>query len=399
MEPADHPPADHPPVADAPADAPPGVALLLASPDRDQHLADELARTLPGRATAPIAPGVLHLDRAAAPHAAPAADPSLAFATQVLPDARPVMATSVARWAERCTDLVLDALGAHAGPWRLHVLAAPVPGSRLGAGRAQLVRTQLVAQLKERRRALHRALVADDATPWRDAAGSAARGTEALVASDAAVPDAAPGADALVQVLLTDLEAGWISIARDPARHAWRHVLSRFPAGVVEVPEDRGPPSRAYRKLLEAELHLGARIETGQRCVDLGASPGGWSAVALARGASVLAVDRAPLREDLMAHPLLAFRQGDAFRHAPDPAAPADWLLCDVIAFPERTLELLARWLAAGGCRRFVVTLKFRGTEDYGRLEECKALLAARGGTWLLRQLGANRNEVTACGA
>jgi 23S rRNA (cytidine2498-2'-O)-methyltransferase len=368
--------------------------LLLAAPARDADLADEVARTLPGAEVSPLAPGVLRLDfgsaglaggssghpgvepTGAAPAGAAPAGTSLAFAAQVLPDARPLAATSVARWAGLCAGLVLEALDRHTGPWRLHVLAAPRPGSRLGSGRAQLVREQLLLRLKERRRALHRALVVDDALPW-----------------------AAGGDDVLVQLLLVDLEQGFLSVAGPDARHAWRHVLSRFPAGAVDVPEDRGPPSRAYRKLLEAELHLGQRIEAGQRVVDLGASPGGWSAVALARGAEVLAVDRAPLREDLMAHPRLRFVTGDAFRHAPDPATPADWLLCDVIAFPTRTLELLQRWLAARACRRFVVTLKFRGTEDYARLQECKALLAAHGGDFLLRQLGSNRNEVTACSA
>ncbi len=356
--------------ADARGDASTGASLLLAAPGRDEHLRDELRRALPGCGVDVLAPGLLRVAGAQA-----SADPSLAFATQVLPDARPVTAPSVARWADLCVTLVADALAAHVGPWRLHVLAAPVPGSKLGGGRAQLVREQLLARLKERRRVLHRALVSDD------------------------VRSASSSQEALVQVLLTDLEQGWISVAPPALRHTWRHVLSRHPAGVVEVPVDRSPPSRAYRKLLEAELHLGQRIEAGQHVLDLGASPGGWSAVALARGASVLAVDRAPLREDLMAHPLLSFVQGDAFKHAPDPAAPVDWLLCDVIAFPERTLELLARWLPGRACHRFVVTLKFRGTEDYARLEECKALLAAHGGDFLLRQLGANGNEVTACSA
>jgi len=383
------------------------AALLLAAPGRDEHLADEVRRALPDCSLDALAPGVLRVAGAGESTGAGAsAGCSLAFATQVLPEVKALTAGSVARWAELCTTLVVDALAAHAGPWRLHLLAAPVPGSKLGAGRAQLVRKEIVARLKERRRALHRTLVADDAMPWRHTV-EPSRHTSAP-SRDTSAPSrdagmgvalSAPAPDALVQVLLTDLEQGWISIATPPVRHAWRHVLSRFPAGLVDVPEDRGPPSRAYRKLLEAELHLGQRIEAGQQVVDLGASPGGWSAVALARGANVLAVDRAPLRDDLMANPLLRFVQRDAFKHAPDPAAPVDWLLCDVIAFPERTLDLLSRWLSSRACRRFIVTLKFRGTEDYARLEECKALLAAHGGDYLLRQLGANGNEVTACGA
>jgi 23S rRNA (cytidine2498-2'-O)-methyltransferase len=361
-------------MADDPQTA--GPLLLLAAAGREQHLLEELQRTLPGSAPRVLAPGLLSAEPPPELEPFGAQPLALAFAAQVLPDARPLAATSVARWAELCAGRLIEALGARpdpSAPWRLHVLAEAAAGSRLGAGRAALVRQQLLAALTERRRALRRALVEDETRPW--------------------------GADdALAQVLLTDLDAGWWSLCLPPRRRALAAVLSRFPGGAVDVPEDKGPPSRAWRKLAEAELHLGRAIAPGERCVDLGASPGGWSAVALARGAAVLAVDRAPLRADLMAHARLQFHRGDAFRFPPPAGPPCDWLLCDVIAFPARTLELLERWLASGACRRYVVTLKFRGAEDYPRLQDAKALLARHGGDFLLRQLGSNRNEVTALG-
>jgi 23S rRNA (cytidine2498-2'-O)-methyltransferase len=177
------------------------------------------------------------------------------------------------------------------------------------------------------------------------------------------------------------------------------------------VPEDRAPPSRAYAKLLEAERHLGLAIGARRDRRRPRRRAGGWSAVALARGARVLAVDRAPLRDDLMRHAGLVFRRGDAFKFRPDAAPrgaeplpewlvpPIDWLLCDVVAFPERTLAAAgssgwrARW-----CRRFVVTVKFRGPADLGLLAELKALLEASGAEFLVRRLRANKNEVTAAG-
>ena len=196
--------------------------------------------------------------------------------------------------------------------------------------------------------------------------------------------------------MLESNEAGWLSVALPDERRKLRRVLSSLPAGVAHLARDPRPPSRAYQKLLEAELRLGRPIGRGETVVDLGASPGGWSFVALERGARVDAVDRSPLREDLMRHPLLRFHKGDAF--AWEPTAPVDWLICDLIAFPERTLELLDRWLARGWCKRFCVTMKFRGTEDYGRVDELKALLAKRAGDFAVRQLDANKNEVTAMG-
>ena len=53
----------------------------------------------------------------------------------------------------------------------------------------------------------------------------------------------------------------------------------------------RAAPSRAFAKLTEALARLGHWMGPGERCVDLGASPGGWSFVALGKGAQVIAVD------------------------------------------------------------------------------------------------------------
>ena len=357
--------------------------LHLCWPERDPPLLAELAADFP-RSRHALAAGGLVWSELAADDAS--VTPCLAFAEQVLPEPRAVAARSVTQWAQVLADAVLEELGAHDGPWRLHVLSAPpAAGSRLGPGRARLVREQALDRIQQRRRSLRRALV-EDGRPF---------------AAD----------EALVQLLLVSLESGWLSLCRPDERRHLRRCLSRFPGGVVAVPEDRAPPSRAYAKLLEAELHLGRAIARGERVVDLGGAPGGWSAVALQRGACVLAVDRAPLRDDLMLHARLVFRRGDAFKFRPDAAPrgadplpewlvpPVDWLLCDVVAFPERTLALLQQWLTQRWCRRFVVTLKFRGAADLGRLGELKALLESSGAEFIVRRLRANKNEVTAAGA
>ena len=53
---------------------------------------------------------------------------------------------------------------------------------------------------------------------------------------------------------------------------------SPFPNGECRFEEDRtGPPSRAYLKLWEALTRLGAWPGPGDTCLDLGASPGGWT--------------------------------------------------------------------------------------------------------------------------
>jgi len=107
-------------------------------------------------------------------------------------------------------------------------------------------------------------------------------------------------------------------------------------------------------------------------------------------------VDRAPLRADLMAHNGLTFQRGDAFTF--EPSQPVDWLLCDVIAAPERTIALLLRWLQRKQAKQFVVTIKFKGTEDYKLLEPLKHALPGLCADFYLTHLSANKNEVCAFG-
>ncbi|HVV51989.1 MAG TPA: SAM-dependent methyltransferase, partial [Polyangia bacterium] len=139
---------------------------------------------------------------------------------------------------------------------------------------------------------------------------------------------------------------------------------------------------------------LGAAPRAGQTCVDLGAAPGGWTATLLKRGARVVAVDRAPLAAPLARHPDVTTTIGNAFNYTP--AAPVDWLVCDVVCEPPRSLALCDRWLTGGLCRNLVVTVKFKGRAGYGVLAELPALFArVRPAFARVKQLAHNKNEVT----
>jgi 23S rRNA (cytidine2498-2'-O)-methyltransferase len=140
---------------------------------------------------------------------------------------------------------------------------------------------------------------------------------------------------------------------------------SPFPGGVIEFEEDkRGPPSRAYLKLQEALVRAGSRPGPGERCLDDGACPGGWTWVLARLGAEVLAVDRAPVEERLLAMPGVRFMKHDAFTLKPEDTGPLDWLFCDVICYPPKLLEWVEKWLASGLCKNFVCTIKWQGEAD-----------------------------------
>ena len=152
---------------------------------------------------------------------------------------------------------------------------------------------------------------------------------------------------------------------------------SPVPNGEWRFVEDReGPPSRAYLKLWEALTRLGRHPAPGERCLDLGAAPGGWSWALARLGARVVAVDKAPLDPRVAAMPGVEVRQESAF--ALDPARErAAWLFSDVICYPERLLALVRRWIAAGTAANIVCSVKFQGATDHAAAEAFAAIPGA----------------------
>ena len=77
-----------------------------------------------------------------------------------------------------------------------------------------------------------------------------------------------------------------------------------IPGGEYHFKEDKiNPPNRAYLKLWEALSIWGQYPKPGELCMDLGASPGGWTWVLQQLGAKVIAVDKAPLAPNIAALP------------------------------------------------------------------------------------------------
>ena len=166
---------------------------------------------------------------------------------------------------------------------------------------------------------------------------------------------------------------------------------SAFPNGECRFVEDRtAPPSRAYLKLWEAFTVLGIRPQPGDTCLDLGASPGGWTWVLQSLGAHVLAVDKAPLDPRIATLPGIDIRRESAFAQQPAALGPVDWLFSDVVCYPARLLALVERFLTAGTVRNFLCTLKFQGETDFATQRRFAAIPGSR-----LMHLHANRHELT----
>ncbi len=182
---------------------------------------------------------------------------------------------------------------------------------------------------------------------------------------------------------------GWTLLSPDLLL-ASPHKTSPFVGGECRFEEDRvGPPSRAYLKLWEACTRLGLYPSPGEHCMDLGASPGGWSWAIAKLGASVEAIDKAPLDLAVAAMPGVTWRGESAFGLDPK-AERVDWLFSDIIAYPTRLLTLVRSWIAAGAARRILCTVKFQGETDHDTAE---AFAAIEGGS--LGHLVHNKHELT----
>ena len=293
------------------------------------------------------------------------------FALQVLPQVAQVSAPSVAGLADACMDAVrplwreLAGEGA-AGRFAVHVL---VPGQLKGQPHPQMQ---------------HRAELLNQALKQR------------IMKAEVQRPAKSEPVGRLLQVLLVDTEVAYVSaspVVHPAGAMSWPSLL---PAGLANPPDDEAAPSSAFRKLREALACMAEQPRPGEQAVDLGASPGGWTHVLRQCGAEVHAIDRAELDRRLARDPLVHWCEGDAFRWLPP--QPVQWMVSDVIAYPQRVPELLAAWCEQPWAQRVVVQMKFKGGPDFELIDQ--ALNAARQAGWWMRakHFFNDKHEVTLMG-
>lgn len=166
---------------------------------------------------------------------------------------------------------------------------------------------------------------------------------------------------------------------------------SPFPMGEVQFNEDKTtPPSRAYLKLWELFTVNQVRPTAGQKVVDFGSCPGGWTWVLQQVGCEVVSIDRAPLEPHIAKLPRVHFMKTNAFNVKPEDIGKIDWFFSDIICYPEKLLELVQNWQASGLCKNFVCTIKFQGKTDFETLKKFQEMENSR-----VQHLFHNKHEVT----
>ena len=166
---------------------------------------------------------------------------------------------------------------------------------------------------------------------------------------------------------------------------------SKFPNGEIEFVEDKiGPPNRAYLKIWEALAHFEVMPTAADTCLELGASPGGWTWVLGQYAGKVYAVDRSPLDPAVSAMNSVEFVKGNAFGCTPEGYPTVTWLISDVICYPEKLFDFVQLWLASPTLKYMILTIKFQGTESYGILDSFRAIAGST-----IRHLRSNKHELT----
>ncbi len=165
---------------------------------------------------------------------------------------------------------------------------------------------------------------------------------------------------------------------------------SVFPDGEVTFNEDKEAPSRAYMKLWELFTVEGVRPAPGARCLDMGASPGGWTWVLAKMGCEVIAVDRASLAPAVSKLKNVKTLQRNAFTLKPEDVGPIDWFFSDLICYPKDLYDLVNKWRSSGLVKNFVCTLKFQGETDHASAREFAKITGSR-----LKHLSVNKHELT----
>lgn len=194
-------------------------------------------------------------------------------------------------------------------------------------------------------------------------------------------------AERLVQVWVIDDASALLGVTMA------QESISRVPGGRLRMKRPDDAPSRSGLKLEEAIGWIGIGPEKGDLAIDLGASPGGWSQVAVKRGATVIAVDPARIKIDLPRNKFTHVQES-AFEFAP--RETLDWLLCDMAWRPLEVANLVAKWGRRVWARQLIANFKLPMKRKAEMLAKIKSIIAEGGWRGIrARQLYFDRDEVT----
>ena len=201
--------------------------------------------------------------------------------------------------------------------------------------------------------------------------------------------------DLTVQVLVTAPNMALVATAPTSRNRILKSWPVPFPGGRAHIEQFLDAPSSAHRKLQEALRWMELDFQPVDVVMDAGAAPGGWSYLALARGAQVYAIDRGKMDPVLATDANLHHLRKDAFSTLPPERIT--FLLCDIIEEPGRVLNWLKESALREPLRAFVVTLKLKKPLNFRILDDARSWAENHldGWHWRIKNLKNNKMEVS----
>jgi 23S rRNA (cytidine2498-2'-O)-methyltransferase len=161
--------------------------------------------------------------------------------------------------------------------------------------------------------------------------------------------------------------------------------------GDYEFVEDKtGPVSRAYLKLWEVFTRIQQVPKPHETVLELGCSPGGWTAVLASYAKEVIAIDKAPLDPKVAALPNVKYSSANAFALKEEIYANAHWIFSDVIAYASVIRDFILRICEKYPDINVVITVKFQGKTDRDVIDSLRVIPKAK-----FIHLYHNKHEVT----
>jgi len=172
---------------------------------------------------------------------------------------------------------------------------------------------------------------------------------------------------------------------------------SCFAGGLRQLAVPAEIVSRAYVKMQEALAWSALPIKAGQRCVEIGCSPGGASQYLLEQGLRVIGIDPAQVEPRILANPNFTHvrKRGSDVRRRE--FRGVHWLMADMNVAPQYTLDTVEAIVTheSVSIRGMLLTLKLL---EWKLAEEIPAYMQ-RVRSWgykqvVARQLAHNRQEI-----
>lgn len=180
-------------------------------------------------------------------------------------------------------------------------------------------------------------------------------------------------------------------------RHRVTSVPASWPGGVPDVDVADDVVSRTYLKMVEALSWSEFPIESGDRAVEIGSSPGGSCQALLERGLAVTGIDPADMDEALLQHPYFTHvkaRAKDLKRRA---FSEFRWLMSDASVAPNYTLDTVEHIVKHKGVNieGLLLTLKLTDWKLASAIPDFHRRIRSWGYRYVRsRQLAYNRREI-----